>query len=127
MAEPVGLCDAGALGEAHNRGADRGQVPVADRPGDEVPDGLPLIGLVAGVERVDVGLADAIEPQALAVRPVQEGDRRAEADLGVLARGLPQRLLRSPGAHPGELVPGAERAGRQGLVADGDPPGVEAG
>ena len=84
--------------------------PCSGCPDQECADALALVGAVAGVVGVDVGLGEGGRPHAQAGGPGQEGLGLDEPALGVLAGGGAQRPGGGPGAHRRELVPQPELA-----------------
>ena len=87
-----------------------GDVAVPGGPDQERADAFALVGAVAGVVGVDVGLGEGGWPDAEGGGPGQEGLGLDEPAAGVLAGGGAQRPGGGPGAHRRELVPQPELA-----------------
>jgi hypothetical protein len=79
-------------------------------PDQERAHALPLVGGVAGVVGVNVGLGQGGWLDAEVVGPRQEGLGLDEPAAGVLGGGGAQRPAGGPGAHAGQLVPQPELA-----------------
>ena len=87
-----------------------GDVAMPGSPDQERADALTLVGRVAGVVGVDVGLGEGGRPDAQGGGPGQEGLGLDEPAAGVLGGGGAQRPGGGPGAHAGQLVPQPELA-----------------
>ena len=87
-----------------------GDVAVPGGPDQERADALALVGAVAGVVGVDVGLGEGRWPDAEGGGPGQEGLCLDEPGPGVLGGVGAQRPGGGPGAHRRELVPQPELA-----------------